>query len=581
MNKTFDRHRRSLLNEETGAIRKRRHAETTIALVYPNTYHVGMSNLGFQTVYQQLNALDDIVCERSFLPESRFKNANDIITLESGRPIRHFDIVAFSISFENDFPNILTILDKAGIPLKGEEREDSHPLIVAGGVACFLNPESIGTFIDCFFIGEAEAILPHFFEIYFQENDRQQRLKHVAQNVKGIYVPAFYESRYLADGTFESLAPKMDVPQKITRVYLRDIDTAPTSSTILTPNTTFDQTHLIEVSRGCPHGCRFCGAGFVYRPPRFRSLSLLNKCMEAGVAQSNKIGLVGAAVSDLPDLDQLCRHVNPDKTTLSFSSLRADALGSSLISHLRESGVKTATIAPDAGSGRLRQVINKGICEADILNVAENLVANGIPNLKLYFMIGLPTEETEDIEAIIDLCKKIKHRFLKSSRDRKKIGEITVSINSFVPKPHTPFQWAAMNRVQLLKEKLKRIKTGLRRVSNVQVHVDIPKWAYIQALLSRGDRRVSAILEKVHTNNGNWAKTFKESLINPDFYVIRERSFDEAFPWDFIDHGIKKSFLKSEYRKAMQNKITEPCDTASCKRCGVCPPYDGDASIDQ
>jgi radical SAM family uncharacterized protein len=581
MNKKFDRHRRRLLDEETGAIRKRRHAKTTIALVYPNTYHVGMSNLGFQTVYHQLNALDDIVCERSFLPETRFKNANDIITLESGRPLRQFDLVAFSISFENDFPNILTILDMAEIPLKGEERGDSHPLVAAGGVACFLNPESIAPYIDCFFIGEAEAILPLFFEKYFQEDDRQKRLKHLAQNVKGIYVPSFYESRYLADGTFESLEPRIDVPRKITRVYLRDLDTAATSSVILTPNTTFDQTHLVEVSRGCPHGCRFCGAGFVYRPPRFRSLNLLNTCMQAGVARSDKIGLVGAAVSDLPSLDQLCSHVNPDKTTLSFSSLRADALDNSLISHLKNSGVKTATIAPDAGSERLRRAINKGLCEADILNAAENLVANGIPNLKLYFMIGLPTEETEDLEAIIDLCKKIKHRFLKSSRNRKKIGEITVSLNSFVPKPHTPFQWAAMDEMPLLKEKIKRIKTGLRRVSNVQVHADIPKWAYIQALLSRGDRRVSAILGNVLTNNGNWAKTFKESPINPDFYVIRERSFEETFPWDFIDHGIRKSFLKSEYQKAIQNKSTEACVTASCKRCGVCPPPDDNQSADK
>ena len=572
MDKKFHTHRKRLLDEETGTIQKRGHAKTTIALVYPNTYHVGMSNLGFQSVYHLLNTLDDIVCERSFLPEIRFKNANDIITLESGRPLKNFDMVAFSISFENDYSNILTILDKAGIPLKEAERGDPYPLVVAGGVTCFLNPEPMAPYIDCFFIGEAEAILPSFFKIYHPEDDREKRLKHLAQNVKGLYVPAFYQSRYFPDGTFESLEPKIDVPKKIKRVYLQDLDTAATRSTILTPNTTFDQTHLIEVSRGCPHGCRFCGAGFIYRPPRFRSLGLLKNCLDAAVLQSNRIGLVGAAVSDLPELNELCSHVDTDKTTLSFSSLRADALDSNLIRHLKNSGVKTATIAPDAGSERLRQVINKGLCETDILNAAETLVANGIPNLKLYFMIGLPTESMEDVEAIVDLCKKIKHRFLKSSRDRKRIGEITVSLNSFVPKPHTPFQWSAMDEIHLLKEKIKRVKTGLKRVSNVQVHADIPKWAYIQALLSRGDRRVAEILEKLHANEGNWAKTFKESPINPDFYVLRERSFDETFPWDFIDHSIRKSFLKSEYRKAVQNKTTEPCRTASCKRCGVCTP---------
>jgi radical SAM family uncharacterized protein len=572
MDKRIDTYRRRLLAEETGAIRKKRHAKTTIALVYPNTYHVGMSNLGFQSVYHLLNTLDDIVCERSFLPEQRFKNANDIITLESGRSIKHFDMVAFSISFENDYPNILTILDKARIPLKAKERNDSHPLVVAGGVACLLNPEPMTPYIDCFFIGEAEAILPSFFERYHQQDGREKRLRHIAQTVQGIYVPAFYQSRYFPDGTFESMEPEIDVPEKITRVYLQDLDTADTRTTVLTPNTIFDKTHLIEVSRGCPHGCRFCGAGFVYRPPRFRSLDFLKECMAAAVARSDKIGLVGAAVSDLPELNELCSLANTDKTTLSFSSLRADALDNNLLLHLKNSGVKTATIAPDAGSERLRCTINKGLRETDILNAAENLVANGIPNLKLYFMIGLPTEDTGDIESIVSLCKKIKHRFLKSSRDRKKIGEITVSLNSFVPKPHTPFQWAAMDEIHLLKEKIKRVKTGLKRVSNIQVHADIPKWAFIQALLSRGDRRVADILERLHTNVGNWAKTFKESPINPDFYVIRERSFDEPLPWDFIDHGIRKSFLKSEYQKALRNKTTVPCHTASCKRCGVCTP---------
>jgi radical SAM family uncharacterized protein len=579
MDKTAETYRRKLLDDETGTIRKKRHAKTAIALVYPNTYHVGMSNLGFQSVYHLLNTLDDIVCERSFLPELRFKNANDIITLESGRSIRHFDMLAFSISFENDYPNILTILAKAGIPLKAAERNNSHPLVTAGGVTCFLNPEPIAPYIDCFFIGEAEAILAPFFEKYSPAaEDRDTRLRQIAQSVKGIYVPAFYQSRYFPDGTFHSLKPRIDVPEKITRAYLQDLNSTATGTSVLTPHTTFDQTHLIEVSRGCPHGCRFCGAGFVYRPPRFRSLDLLKKCLAQGVARSHKIGLVGAAVSDLPELDQLCSLVNTEKTTLSFSSLRADALDSGLIRHLKNSGVKTATIAPDAGSERLRRVINKGLCETDILDAAENLVENGIPNLKLYFMIGLPTESTEDVEAIVDLCKKIKHRFLKSSRGRKKIGEITVSLNSFVPKPHTPFQWAAMNDIHLLKEKIRRVKTGLKRVPNIQVHADIPKWAFIQALLSRGDRRVADILARLHTNEGNWAKTFKESSINPDFYVIRERSLDEVFPWDFIDHGIRKSFLKSEFRKALQNTPTAACLTASCNRCGVCPPQNGVSS---
>jgi radical SAM family uncharacterized protein len=571
MEKKLGMHHRRLLADESGGIPKRRRAKISVALVYPNRYHVGMSSLGFQAVYRLLNSTDDIVCERAFLPEIRFKNANDIISLESGRPLRQFDMLAFSISFENDYPNILAILESAGIPLLTEDRGPSHPLVAAGGVATFLNPEPIAPFIDCFFIGEAEMMMTPFFNRFSPGENRTTQLKRIARQVNGIYVPSFYQSRYFADGRLQSMDPIVDVPEKITRVYLENLDAVDTCSAIVTPHTTFDQTHLIEVSRGCPHGCRFCGAGFVYRPPRFRSLPFLKTCMEAGEKQSGKIGLVGAAVSDLPDLNELCAHAAP-QTKLSFSSLRADALNSELIAHMKKNAVKTATIAPDAGSERLRNVINKGIQEENILEAVENLVASGVPNLKLYFMVGLPTETMQDIDAIVTICKKIKHRFLKTSRDKKRIGTITVSVNSFVPKPHTPFQWAAMEETMRLKEKIKRIQSGLRRVANVQVHADVPKWAFVQGLLSRGDRRVSGILKSLHGNNGNWVKTFKSSLINPDFYVYRERPLDEVFPWDFIDHGLSKAFLKTEYKKAMLERTTAPCEPSACSACGVCAP---------
>jgi len=241
-----------------------------------------------------------------------------------------------------------------------------------------------------------------------------------------------------------------------------------------------------------------------------------------------------------------------------------------LLSTLKKSKTKTATIAPDAGSERMRSVINKGISETDILNAAEEIVAAGIPNIKLYFMVGLPTETMDDVEAIVTLCKKIKHQFLKSSRIKKRMGEITVSLNSFVPKPFTPFQWVKMDDVHLLKEKIKKVKNGLKRVANVRVHADIPRWAYIQALLSRGDRKVAQLLSLVNTNQGNWPKTFKSSPINPDFYILRERSLDELLPWDFIDHGINKSFLKTEYKRALQGKTSPPCPMESCNICGVC-----------
>ena len=570
--KTDKLHKR-FAESEIGTIRKPWKGRITVALVYPNTYHVGMSNLGFQSVYYLINEIEHVVCERGFLPENKRPGTGRISTIESGSPISAFDVIAFSVSFENDFPNLLTILEKAGLPLRSIDRETPHPLIIAGGVAFFLNPEPVAPFVDCFLIGEAEAILPRFFDTDLPDllnQDRTSCLKTLAHNVPGTYVPAFYNATYHSDGTFRSFEPKLDVPVKIERRFVKDLSRTPTCSSILTPDTAFDRTFLIEVGRGCPHGCRFCSTGFVYRPPRFRTFSLLEKCMQQGASMTDQIGLVGAAVSDHPEIHKLCKQKFEKNIRISFSSFRADALSPELLSVLKESKVKTATIAPDAGSQRMRNIINKGIIEEDILNAAETLVAEGIPNLKLYFMVGLPLETMDDVDAIVTLCKQIKHKFLKSSRARKRIGEITVSLSSFVPKPFTPFQWVAMDDIRLLKNKIKTIKQGLKRVANVRVHADVPRWAYIQALFSRGDRKVAQILSLAHKNQGNWPKTFKASPINPDFYVLRERSLDELFPWDFIDHGINKSFLKQEYKRALQGKTSPPCPMESCNICGVC-----------
>jgi radical SAM superfamily enzyme YgiQ (UPF0313 family) len=282
--------------------------------------------------------------------------------------------------------------------------------------------------------------------------------------------------------------------------------------------------------------------------------------LEHGASLTDRIGLVGAAVSDHPGIVDLCRPVKQMDIRISFSSLRADAMTPELISALRQSKVKTATIAPDAGSERMRRVINKNITEEDILEATETLVLNGIPNLKLYFLIGLPTETADDVEEIIKLCVKIKQRFLKSSRIKKHIGQITVSLNPFVPKPFTPFQWVAMDDERTLKKKIKRVKDGLKKIANIRVHADTPRHAYIQALFSRGDRKAAQILSLAHYNHGNWAKTLKSKDLNPDFYALRDRSLDELLPWDFIDHGIRKTYLKREYKRALQGKTSEPLE---------------------
>lgn len=562
--------KKRFVDTEIGTIHKHTGGRIRVAIGYPNRYHVGMSNLGFQSTYRLFNEIEHVTCERFFLPENALQATGRITTIESGTPVSEFDIIAFSVSFENDFPNILTLLEKAGLPLQSNDRGTPHPLVIAGGVACFLNPEPISPYIDLFLIGEAEEILFAFFEFFEPGTDKISSLQTIARNVQGAYVPAFYKPSYNNNGTIASFKPVCDVPEKIKRPFVKDLSLESTCSTIITPDTTFDRTFLIEVSRGCPHGCRFCSAGFIYRPPRFRPIELLKENMNRGMEIANKIGLVGAAVSDLPGIGKICEAALKKDIKISFSSFRADALTPELISVLSKSKIKTATIAPDAGSERLRKVINKGITEEDVLCAVETLVENGIPNLKLYFMVGLPTETMDDVEEITALCKRIKHRFLKSSRPKKRIGEITISLNSFVPKPFTPFQWCAMDDVSTLKVKIKKIKSGLKKVANVRVNTDVPRWAYIQALLSRGDRKVANILSLAHKTGGNWPQAFKESSLNPDYYVLRERSLDELFPWDFIDHGIQKSFLKKEFKKSIQAKTSPPCPMKSCNICGVC-----------
>ena len=551
-----------ILEKERGAVQKPWGGKKSICLIYPNTYHVGMSNLGFQTVYQSLNSEDDIVCERAFLPDSEdlreYTNTQTpLFSLESQKPLSNFDIIAFSISFENDFLNILTLLDLAHIPIESRLREEGYPLVIAGGVAVFLNPEPISKFFDLFIIGEAEEVIKEFLEVYrndYSEKGRREKddFLRKAGKVEGIYVPKFYHVTHTEDGKIEAMKPESGFSQHVKRRWVKEIDQFPTRSILFTRETEFKEMALVEVNRGCPRGCRFCAACFVYHPFRNRSLSLLETLSKEGLTEECRIGLTGTAVSDYPDLLPLCQSILSQQGGISLSSLRVDAVTHSLIQCLRKSGDRTVAIAPEAGSERLRKVLRKGYTDEEVLKAVDTLVENGLYQIKCYFLIGLPSETDEDVKAIPLLAKKIRHQILSNQKNQRSRWKLVLSVNPFIPKPATPFQWAPLEEVSELKRKLKVIQRALKGEKGIEMIHDLPKWAYIQALLSRGDRRVGKILIATHHYEGNWGQALREMSINPDFYVYRKRDLDEVFPWDFIDHGILKEKLKEEYLTAMK-----------------------------
>ena len=560
---------------ESGVIRKPWADQIKVGLFYPNRYELAMSNLGFQTAYRLFNSAPDVICERFLTSGSLKPTRSALLSRENRRPARDFDILAFSVAFENDYPNILRLLHQIGLPLEARNRDvATTPLILAGGVAVMLNPEPLAAFFDLFLIGEAEAMLPAFLDSYREaDGDHRALLDTIPLDVPGAYVPRHYRPVYQQNGQLETVAVADPRMARILSPKAANVTALETTSTIITTDTTFADTCLIEVSRGCPHGCRYCSAGYVYRPPRYRDPDVLARCLRDAARTVQRVGLVGAAVSDYPAIGELCSRIADTDLRLSFSSLRADALTAELLAVLRANRTKTATIAPEAGSPRLRQVINKGLNEDDILQAAEKLVGAGIPNLKLYFMIGLPTETDADVEAIVSLVQAVKAVFLDASRKMKRIGTITVNATPFVPKPSTPFQWAGMASPGLLKKRLRRLRKRLQPIANVRLQHASIREAYVQALLARGDRRVADVLRQHHQTTARWSQTLKSTPLDTDFFALRERSQDELFPWDFIDTGVSRDFLWREYRRALQERETPPCPAEGrCQRCEACGP---------
>jgi radical SAM superfamily enzyme YgiQ (UPF0313 family) len=532
-----------LLSKEKGTVYKDPGGKLTVALVYPNTYHVGMSNLGFQGIYGLLNGVSDVVCERAFLPDDKelseyVRTNTELFSMESKKALNRFDIVAFSVSFENDYPNIAKILSLSGIPLRTSERGTYHPLVIMGGVCAFFNPEPVADFFDICFIGEADEMLLEFIDLYRSASSKPDLLKK-SSAIKGLYVPGFYNVSYDAGGKISERWSPGSAPEIIEKRSLKDISGSKITTSIITPETEFSEMYLIEAMRGCPWNCRFCVADKIYAPPRRKELQAIREEIESALLRTKRIGIIGPSLSDYPYIKEVLQMPGVD---FSITSLRAGTKSVELVSLMK--GHRSVSIAPEAGTERLRKVISKRITEEDIFYTSEMLFTEGIENLRLYFMIGLPTETREDVEGIVSLVKKL--------RDVSSKGSITLSISTFVPKPFTPFQWHPMEDSGEVKYRLNIIKKGLLPVKGVKVFHDVPKYAYMQGLFSLGDRRVTGVICDM-LKGQDWIKAAEASGIKKDFYISRKKEFDEILPWDFIDMGIPKDRLWDEYQKALSS----------------------------
>jgi radical SAM superfamily enzyme YgiQ (UPF0313 family) len=602
--KVIESYRRKLATEE-GWVSKRG-ARLRVALCYPNFYKIGMANLGFQSVYELFNRIPEVSCERVFLPDDdelrEYERARTpLLSLESQTPVRDFDLLAFSISFETDYLNMARMLKLSGVPTWARERTHHDPLVIMGGAASFLNPEPIADFTDVVAVGEGEILVPRLVDLLFENSDedgtKEDLLLKLARVGRGFYVPSLYEVTYHADGTIEAYAPKAEgVPASVGRIVaaenpkegslrramrrgdaevverLKEPEVFAPSTIIWAPDAEMGERLLVEISRGCSQGCRFCWAGYNYWPPRVvPARDILAKAAEWR-GRTDKIGLVSTAVCDHPEISEILQGLRGMGYKISVSSLRLDQIEEELLDVLVESGDQQIAVAPETGSDRLRKVINKNLTNDEIVDICGAVFDRGMLTVKLYMMAGLPTETDEDLEAMVELVERIKNRMLEAGRRFGRAGKIIPALNGFVPKPNTPFQWEPICEERELKRRLKWLSKNLARIPNVEVRVMSSRVAHEQALFSSGDRSVARVIEAMTRHRDDLGAALRETGIDPAFHTSRARAYTEVLPWEIVDAGMGRVFLEQEHARAQIARSTAPCPSVdTCTRCGVCP----------